>query len=138
MYRLTEANQFQHLRKVGKSWAHPLLVLVAAPNNLTVSRSGFSVGKRMGKAHSRNRIKRCIREAVRVRQAGLKPGYDLMWIARTNLTAETDFWIVDNTVESLLRRARLLNFVTPETTNRPRPGSGGEVSENEVSFTRSN
>jgi ribonuclease P protein component len=119
IYRLTEGTQFQRVRAKGKSWAHPLLVLVAAPNGLNVTRCGFSVGKRMGKAHTRNRIKRVLREAVRVRHPGIKPGYDLVWIARTALTDETDFWEVDQTVETLLRRSRLLEFVPTEVSNRP-------------------
>lgn len=120
IYRLTDGGQFQRVRAIGKSQAHPLLVLVAAPNKIEVTRCGFSVGKRMGKAHTRNRIKRMLREAVRVRHAGIKPGYDLVWIARTALTDQTDFWEIDRTVESLLRRARLLDFVPPEATIRPK------------------
>jgi ribonuclease P protein component len=123
IYRLTDGRQFQRVRAQGKSWAHPLLVLVAAPNGLDITRCGFSVGKRMGKAHTRNRIKREVREAVRVRHAGIKPGYDLVWIARNGLTDETGFWEIDRTVESLLRRARLLDFVPPEAANRTRPGA---------------
>jgi ribonuclease P protein component len=119
IYRLTEGTQFQRVRAKGKSWAHPLLVLVAAPNGLDITRCGFSVGKRMGKAHTRNRIKRVLGEAVRVRHSGIKPGYDLVWIARTALTDKTDFWEVDHTVETLLRRSRLLDFVPPEVSNRP-------------------
>lgn len=120
LYRLTEGRDFQRVRQAGKSWAHPLLVLVAAPNNLGVTRHGFSVGKRMGKAHTRNRLKRQIREAVRVRHAGIKPGYDLVWIARNSLTEETGFWTIDQTVESLLRRARLLEAIPPQVSKRPR------------------
>lgn len=120
LYRLTEGRDFQRVRQAGKSWAHPLLVLVAAPNNLGVTRHGFSVGKRMGKAHTRNRLKRQIREAVRVRHAGIKPGYDLVWIARNSLTEETGFWTIDQTVESLLRRARLLEAIPPQVSTRPR------------------
>jgi ribonuclease P protein component len=106
--RLTKNADFQRVRQVGKSWAHPLLVLVAAPNKLELTRNGFAVGKRMGKAHTRNRLKRVLRETVRVRLEGIKPGYDLLWIARNNLTEETDFWMVDQTVENLLKRAKLL------------------------------
>lgn len=124
IYRLTKDHQFQQVRARGKSWAHPLLVLVAAPNNLEVTRHGFSVGKRLGKAHVRNLIKRRLREAVRVRQAGLKNGYDLVWIARNNLTEETDFWTIDATVQNLLRRAGLLQFVPPEVAQRPRQTTG--------------
>jgi ribonuclease P protein component len=118
-YRLTKDYHFQQVRAKGKSWAHPLLVLVAAPNGLEITRCGFSTGKRLGKAHTRNRIKRMLREAVRVRHEGLKKGYDLVWIARNNLTDDTDFWTVDATVESLLKRARLIEFVPPEVGQRP-------------------
>ena len=120
IYRLTKGYEFQRVRQHGKSWAHPLLVLVVAPNPLEVTRCGFSVGKRMGKAHVRNYIKRSIGEAVRVRHAGIKPGYDLVWIARQNLTEEIGFWEIDNVVESLLRRARLLDWTPPQAINRPK------------------
>jgi len=120
IYRLTDGSQFQRVRNKGRSSAHPLLVLVASTNGLERTRSGFSVGKRMGKAHVRNRIKRRLREAVRVRLTGIKPGYDLVWIARAGLTDQTDFWEIDRTVESLLRRARLLDFVPNQAINRPK------------------
>ena len=120
IYSLTKGHQFQQARAKGRSWAHPLLVLVAAPNGLEITRSGFSVGKRLGKAHTRNRLKRELREAVRVRHPGLKKGFDLVWIARTNMTEETDFWTIDQTVDSLLRRARLVEFVPEQVGKRPR------------------
>ncbi len=120
IYSLTKGHQFQQTRARGKSWAHPLVVLVAAPNGLEITRCGFSVGKRLGKAHTRNRLKRELREAVRVRHSGLRKGFDLVWIARNNLTEETDFWMVDQTVDSLLRRAKLIEFVPPQVGQRPR------------------
>ncbi len=120
IYSLTKGHQFQQTRARGRSWAHPLLVLVAAPNGLEITRCGFSVGKRLGKAHTRNRLKRELREAVRVRHPGLKKGFDLVWIARQNLTEATDFWTIDQTVESLLRRAKLVEFVPEQVGQRPR------------------
>ena len=122
IYSLTKGHQFQQTRAKGKSWAHPLVVLVAAPNGQEITRCGFSVGKRMGKAHVRNRLKRELREAVRVRHPGLKKGFDLVWIARNNLTEETDFWTVDQAVDSLLRRARLVEFVPEQVAQRPHKG----------------
>jgi ribonuclease P protein component len=119
IYSLTKGHQFQQTRARGRSWAHPLMVLVAAPNGLEITRCGFSVGKRLGKAHTRNRLKRELREAVRVRHPGLKQGFDLVWIARQNLTEATDFWTIDQTVESLLRRAKLIEFVPEQVGQRP-------------------
>ncbi|HEX2912621.1 MAG TPA: ribonuclease P protein component [Chloroflexia bacterium] len=130
IYSLTKGRQFQYVRARGKSWAHPLLVLVAAPNNLEITRCGFSVGKRLGKAHTRNRLKRVLREAVRVRHPGIKKGYDLVWIARNNLTEDIDFWVIDAVVDSLLRKARLLEFEPPQVGQRPRhsnPSTGEKL-----------
>ncbi len=121
LYRLKEGREFQRVRQIGKSWAHPLLVLVAAPNNLGLTRHGFSFGKRIGKAHTRNLLKRRVREAARVRHAGIKPGYDLVWIARNSLTEEVDFWTVDQVVEGLLKRAKLLESLPAEVNQRPKP-----------------
>ncbi len=127
IYSLSKGRQFQHVRNRGKSWAHPLLVLVAVSNDSQITRSGFSVGKRVGKAHTRNRLKRILREAVRVRHSGIKPGFDLVWIARNNLTEEVNFWLVDQTVESLLRRARLLDSLPPQAVQRPRASGNEQV-----------
>jgi ribonuclease P protein component len=120
IYSLTKGHQFQQTRARGRSWAHPLMVLVAAPNGLEITRCGFSVGKRLGKAHTRNRLKRELREAVRVRHPGLRKGFDLVWIARQNLTEATDFWTIGQTVDSLLRRAKLIEFVPEQVGQRPR------------------
>jgi ribonuclease P protein component len=126
IYSLTKGHQFQQTRARGRSWAHPLMVLVAAPNGLEITRCGFSVGKRLGKAHTRNRLKRELREAVRVRHPGLKKGFDLVWIARQNLTEATDFWTIDQKVESLLRRAKLIEFVPEQVGQRPKKAENGK------------
>jgi len=81
-YRLTDNEQFQRVKKEGRSWSHVLLVLCALPNELDYSRFGFSVSKRVGKAAVRNRAKRLLRESARARQAAIAPGQDLVFIAR--------------------------------------------------------
>jgi len=53
-YRLRTDAQFRRVRSEGRSWAHPLLVLYALPNDEGVTRVGFSVGKRVGKAVARH------------------------------------------------------------------------------------
>lgn len=75
----------------------------------------------MGKAHVRNYFKRSLSEAVRVRHAGLKKGYDLVWIARQNMTEQTDFWEIDAAVETLLKRAKLIEATAPQLGQRPKP-----------------
>lgn len=106
-YRLRKNRDFQRVYGEGDSWAHPLLVLCALPNGLGYSRFGFSVGHRIGKAVARNRAKRLMREATRLRLSLIAQGWDLVFIARQPI-GEADFHQVDRAIEELLRRARLL------------------------------
>jgi len=102
------------VRREGRSWAHPLLVLCALPNDLEHSRFGFSASHWVGNAVVRNRAKRLVREATRLRQGEIKEGWDLVFIAR-NPIREVNFRQVDQAVRQLLRRASLLKATNEET-----------------------
>ena len=105
--RLRRNADFQRVRAAKRSWAHPLLVLYAAPNGNLAPRIGISVGKRVGGAVVRNRVRRRVREAVRLRRPELRPGRDLVFIARPP-SAEADWATLRAATEDLLLRARLL------------------------------
>jgi ribonuclease P protein component len=107
-FRLRDSADFRRVQQEGKSWSNRLLVLCTLPNNLDHTRFGFAVSKRIGKAALRNRIKRRVREAVRVRLTEISGGWDLVFIARAPLK-EAPFSAVERAVEQLLRRAILLS-----------------------------
>jgi len=116
-HRLKKSAEFQRVRALKRSWAHPLLVLYVAPNDLEIVRVGISTSKRVGKAVARNRAKRLIREAVRSFLPKLVPGHDLVFIARPAI-AQADFERVLQAVEILLRRARVLAKSQPASEER--------------------
>jgi ribonuclease P protein component len=77
----------------------------AMPNDLDLSRYGFSVTKRVGKAVQRNRVKRLLREIMRIQT--LRSGWDIVFIARSSVV-ESGYHELESTVTGLLKRARLL------------------------------
>jgi ribonuclease P protein component len=93
---------------MGKSYAHPLLVLVVLPNDLGETRAAVTAGRSLGNAVRRNRAKRLLREAVRPLLPGTAPGWDLVMVARRPL-AEVTSQQAQAVLLSLLKRAHLWN-----------------------------
>jgi ribonuclease P protein component len=81
--RLRTSADFRRVRDHAlRGWPHPLLVLYAAPNDLGRTRIGITVSSRVGNAVVRNKVRRRLREALRVRFDRLAPGNDVLVIAR--------------------------------------------------------
>ena len=104
-YRLRRPEQFQRVRRTGRSWSSALVTLNAASSNRRRSRCGFVVGKRIGKAVERNRARRRLREAVRLAYDHIAPGWDLVFVVRSPAIVTAEFQHVQAIVEQLLRRA---------------------------------
>jgi ribonuclease P protein component len=102
---LTGKTQFDLVYDKGSSWVNRVLVLKAIPNGLEISRYGFTISRRVGKAVVRNRIKRLLREVLRCTK--LLPGWDMVFIVRMPAAAE-GYTGISNSVRELLSRAGLL------------------------------
>jgi ribonuclease P protein component len=82
------------------------VVMKALPNNgLGLSRYGFTVSRRVGKAVVRNRVRRLLREILR--QTPLQPGWDIVFIARA-AAARASYASLGKSTRGLLLRAGLL------------------------------
>jgi ribonuclease P protein component len=106
-YRLRRNQDFQQVRRTGKFYASSLMTLAFIRNKLDHSRFGFVVSKRLGPAVQRNKIKRRVREATRLRIQHIKPGFDLVLIARPPIS-QSSFAEIEQTLETLLKQADLL------------------------------
>jgi ribonuclease P protein component len=107
-FRLTSAADFKRVRGTGKSYAHPLVFLIASPNGGRPSRIGVSASQSFGNAVKRNRAKRRMRAAVRVLSADIQPGWDLVLTARPGLDAAGWPELLE-AIGKLVRRAQLAN-----------------------------
>ena len=105
-YRLRRNSEFQQVRCHGRTLASPIMVLAFLQNDLDYSRFGFVVSKRLGNAVQRNKLKRRMREAARLRLSQVKPGYDLVVIARKQINRASYAEIADS-LDCLLQTASI-------------------------------
>lgn len=112
-FRLTRSTDFKRVRSEGKSYAHPLVVLVASRSQEDLTRVGVSASRSMGGAVQRNRAKRILRESMRPLFPTIPAGWDLILIARAPLL-QAHFQDVKAAVQGLLRRAGLSKPETPD------------------------
>jgi ribonuclease P protein component len=88
---LKRSTDFQRVRKHGKSFAHPLFVLIFLPNGSDSTRIGVAAGRSLGNAVKRNRAKRRLKACIRTWISQLNTGFDIILLARKPLlTAEFD------------------------------------------------
>ena len=80
---LKKNSDFRRLYARGKSAATPYLVLYCRKNRLEHNRAGYTVSTKLGHAVVRNRVRRRLREIVRLNAPSVKPGYDLVLVARS-------------------------------------------------------
>lgn len=106
-YRIQENERFREIRQQGKSYSNELLVICVLPNALPYSRFGFSINARLGGAVVRNRLKRRLREMIRLRLPLMEAGGDVVVIARRPILC-ADTHQMDAACARLLRRAHLL------------------------------
>jgi ribonuclease P protein component len=117
-FRLTRSNDIQRVRRAGKSYAHPLLVLLAAPAPIVPTpqapaQVAIITSHRIGFAVQRNRIRRQIRACWDKLLPNLPDGWHLVVLARQPIV-RADFAEIEQALRSVIRRAGLTVQVKAE------------------------
>lgn len=108
--RITESYEIQRIRSGGQSAACGPLVARIAPNQTDPPRNRYTViaGKKVGKAHDRNRCKRLTREAARLLDPDLQQGYDVVIWLRGGVDEMTGLDVARHALREIARKARLI------------------------------
>jgi ribonuclease P protein component len=121
--RLREDHDVKRARRAGKAYADGPLVARILANETDPPANRYTViaGKKIGKAHERNRCKRLVREAVRYLHPHVKSGYDVAIVLRGGVDELTGLDVAYRTLERVFRRAHL---VASEPVPPPLPANG--------------
>ena len=98
-FRLRRIQDFARLRQAGRVYRRPTMLMSIAPNNQGHNRYGFVTSKHLGKAVVRNRLRRLLREAVRQQHSRLRPGYDVVIVARPAIVGKSFQVVADDLLE---------------------------------------
>jgi ribonuclease P protein component len=107
--RLALRKDFQRVYRFGRSIANFQFVLyINKTKELNTLRLGVSVSKKVGNAIVRNRIRRRVKEIIRLKLDQLPKGVDLILIARKPV-ADMDYHAINKSLIHLLKKSGLLD-----------------------------
>ena len=89
------------------------MVLYARRNRTGTNRIGITVGKKLGKAHIRNRVRRRLREIYRINEERFQPGWDIVIVARSK-AVDAEFAKLTRSFLNLAKKAGVLATVPEE------------------------
>ncbi len=99
--------EFRRMYAKGKSGVSSCLVVYYRKNRLGHNRLGVTVSTKLGHAVVRNRVRRRLREIVRLNEDKLAEGFDFVIVARTRMVG-TD---CSRTERELLRAMKKLELL---------------------------
>jgi ribonuclease P protein component len=101
---LSSPRDFSALMERGTMRSHPLLATRVLRTDLGTTRFGLATSRALGSAVVRNRVRRRLREGIREMASQIRPGWDVLIVARPGLVTASHRALVE-TLTRLLRRS---------------------------------
>ena len=102
--------EFRRLYSRGKNAASQYAVVYCRWNHKHANRLGLTVSTKVGGAVERNRVRRRLKEIYRLHEEMLKPGYDIVIVARVR-SRYAGYKELEASVLGLFKRVNLLLHV---------------------------
>jgi ribonuclease P protein component len=107
LFRLTRPTDFKRVRRLGRSFAHPLVVLVVLRNMTGELHIGITASRTVGGAVQRNRVRRQVKACFDDFLPQLRPGWDLVLVARQPII-NAEYSAIRSGIARLLEQAGLM------------------------------
>lgn len=104
---LNKNKDFNRIYSRGTSYVYPTIVVYVCRNREKSVRVGITTSKKIGNAVKRNRARRVIREAIRKTFFKIKPGFDVVMVARKRTVSQKSYEILD-VLTKILEKANVL------------------------------
>ncbi len=105
---LKKNRDFRLVYHSGRSKVNRLFVMIVRENDRPVNRYGISVSKKVGNSVVRHRIKRVVREIIRLNNDYISQGYDIVIVGRSE-SASGDYQKMKSAIRHLLNLHHLLS-----------------------------
>ncbi len=89
--KLGKSGEFSYVYKNGEKWVGRYVVVLYIKNTLPNSRIGIVVSKKVGTAVVRNKVKRRLREIIRLSHDRIPEGVDIVIVAKSKAKG-VSFW----------------------------------------------
>ena len=109
---LKKNSDFRRLYAKGKSAVNPYMAVYCRRNRTGLNRLGYTVSVKLGGAVVRNRVRRRLREIVRLRSPLMKSGWDIVVVARRR-SVEAEYARMDAAFLGACRALGLLEEEAP-------------------------
>ena len=106
IHRLKRNSDFNFVFKKGSSCPSKYIILYFARTKNTEPKIGLVVSKKIGKATTRNHVKRLLRESLRKYQDNIVPNTNLVFIVRTGIE-NLSFEEIDKFIYDILLKNKL-------------------------------
>lgn len=106
-WRIRRNKDFRRIYRAGKAVPGKYLVVFKRENGISITRFGFSISKKFGKAVVRNRRKRILREICRKHMDNIRKGYDIVVVSRAG-NEDLKFKDLEKDLLKIFERAGLL------------------------------
>jgi len=104
--KLSKTSEFKKVFSEGRRIEGKNLIIFILKNDYDFNRLGVIVKKETGKAVVRNKIKRRLKEASRLLNKKLLPGYDIIVLAKNNIR-ESSYFKICYDLENLFNKGKL-------------------------------
>jgi len=104
--RITKRAEYDAVYREGRRRSSREFTIFLRPNGLDICRFGWSIKKALGTAVKRNRIRRRLREILRLHRQEIEPGWDIVIHPRSSAATAEFLWLSEELIKLLPRAAR--------------------------------